>query len=134
MRARLENVVGCEVYNAEAIHPEWEVRAGGSVPLHPKMPPIPVVELSAGHHYVAFAGADPAAKAAGRPWIETSRLFFVEPLGPNRTRFVSRFRCASSDDLVTRLAFGAATIEPTGFAMDRRMLPGVRQRAERTSA
>jgi hypothetical protein len=127
----LENVAGCDVHNAEAIHPEWEVRAGGSVRLHPKMPPIPVVELAPGHHYVAFAGADAAAKAGGRSWLEVSWLFLVEPGGANRTRFISRFRCASSDDLATRLAFGAGTVEPIGFAMDRRMLIGVKDRAER---
>jgi hypothetical protein len=33
--------------------------------------------------------------------------------------------------LATRLAFGPTLIEPVGFAMDRRMLLGVKDRAER---
>jgi hypothetical protein len=63
--------------------------------------------------------------------MEATWLFMVVPLGPRRCRVVSRYRCALSDDLVTRLSFGPALVEPIGFAMDRRMLLGIRRRAER---
>ncbi|HEX8953409.1 MAG TPA: hypothetical protein VF945_16250 [Polyangia bacterium] len=126
----LENLAGCELRNAETVHPEWQHRAGDAFYLHPKMPPMTVVELSPGRHFVAHAG-DPDARAAGRPWVEASWLFLVEPLGIDRCRFVSRYRAASSDDLATRLSFGPALNEPIGFAMDRRMLLGVKARAER---
>jgi hypothetical protein len=43
---------------------------------------------------------------------------------------VSRYRCATSDDLATRLQFGPTFIESVGFAMDRRMLRGIKERAE----
>jgi hypothetical protein len=43
---------------------------------------------------------------------------------------ISRYRCATSDDLATRLQFGPTLIEPVGFAMDRRMLRGIKDRAE----
>ena len=36
------------------------------------------------------------------------------------------------DDLATRLIFGPAIVEPIGFAMDRRMLAGIKERAERS--
>jgi hypothetical protein len=55
----------------------------------------------------------------------------AEPLGPARCRFVSRYRVDCSPDLRTRLEFGPALVEPVGFAMDRRMLLGVKERAER---
>ena len=51
-----------------------------------------------------------------------------------RCRFVSRFRAACSEDLVTRLTYGPAILEPVGFVMDRRMLLGVRQRVETARA
>ncbi len=126
----LENVAGCEVRNAERVHPEWEVKLGDGLRLHPEMPPLPVVGLERGRHWLAFGAADPAAKAAGKPWVETSWLFYLEPLGPSRCRFISRYRTATSDDLATKLAYGVA-IEPIGFAMDRRMLLGVKERVER---
>ena len=71
------------------------------------------------------------AVAAGEPWVAASWLFLVEPLDAGRSRFVSRYRVACSDDLRTRLAFGPALVEPIGFEMDRRMLLGVKARAER---
>lgn len=39
-------------------------------------------------------------------------------------------RQLAPEDLSTRLAYGVA-IEPIGFAMDRRMLLGVKERVER---
>jgi hypothetical protein len=54
------------------------------------------------------------------------------PIGPTRCRFVSRYRVACSNDLTTRLSCGPTFVEAIGFAMDRRMLLGVKQRAEAT--
>lgn len=124
----LENLAGCQVENAEEIHPEWAVEEGGTLSLHPQMPPLTIAAVEPGHWFVASGPADEAARAAGRSWIAVSWLFLVEPLGERRCRFVSRYRCASSDDLATRLQYGPTLLEPVGFAMDRRMLLGVRQR------
>ena len=54
--------------------------------------------------------------------MAASWLFLVEPAGPACCRVISRYRCDTSGDLLTRLQFGPAIIEPVGFAMDRRML------------
>jgi hypothetical protein len=126
----LENLAGCRVRNAETIHPEWEVKTDHGLVLHPATPPLRIVLLERGRHLVAHAPADPSARANGKPWVEASWLFLVEPLGPTRCRFVSRYRVASSNDLITRLSFGPTFVEAIGFAMDRRMLLGVKQRAE----
>lgn len=126
----LENVVGCEVKNAERVHPEWEVKVGDGLKLHPEMPALAVVEVVRGHHWLAHGAPEPAAKADGKPWVDATWLFFLEPLGPSRCRFISRYRTATSDDLAMKLAYGVA-IEPIGFAMDRRMLLGVKERVER---
>ncbi len=126
----LENVAGCGLRNAEAIHPEWELREGDALVLHPKMPPLRVVDVRPGRGLVASAPADEAAREEGRPWAAVTWAFLLEPLGAHRCRFVSRYRCATSDDLATRLSLGPTIVEPIGFAMDRRMLLGVKQRAE----
>jgi hypothetical protein len=127
----LENVARCDLRNAEVIHPEWEVHEGDHVVLHPGVPPLPVVSLVPGRHFVAYAAADARSRASGKPWVEATWGFFVESLGPGRCRFISRYRANSSDDVATRLSFGPTFIEPIGFAMDRRMLLGVKERAER---
>jgi hypothetical protein len=129
----LENLIGCEVRNAETIHPEWEARVGQALVLHPdpKAPRLQIVAVEAGRHVVAFARPDEQARALGKPWATASWLFFLEPLGEKRCRFVSRYRASCSEDLATRLSFGPGLLEPVGFAMDRRMLLGVKDRAER---
>jgi hypothetical protein len=126
----LENIAGCGLRNTETIHPEWEVKEGDGLSVHPRMPRLPIVSLVRGQHFVAYGAPDEAARSAGRPWIAVTWLFLVEPLGDRQCRFVSRYRCASSEDLGTWLAFGPTLIEPVGFAMDRRMLLGVKRRAE----
>ncbi len=84
-----------------------------------------------GRWFVVHGAADAATRTAGRPWVTVSWLFLVEPLGPTRSRLVSRYRVDCSGDLLTRLSFGPLLIEPIGFAMDRGMLLGVKARAER---
>jgi hypothetical protein len=125
----LENLAGCRVRNAEAIHPEWEVRPADGLRLHPRVPPLPIAAIERGRHFVAYVAPDPQAAARGEPWVSASWLFLVEPTGPRRCRLISRYRVATSDDLGTRLGFGPFLIEPVSFEMDRRMLLGVRRRA-----
>jgi hypothetical protein len=132
--AALENMVGCGVRNAERIHPEWQDRRDTELVLHPRAPGLPVVDVAPGRHLVAYAAPDPAAVDGGRPWTAASWLLMVEPLGLSRCRVISRYRSAHSADLRTRLGFGAALLEPIGFAMDRRMLAGIRERSQRIAA
>ena len=75
---------------------------------------------------------DESARAANTPWATVSWLFLIEPLGACRCRFVSRFRSDYSSDFATRLAFGPLFGEPVGFAMDRRMLLGVKALSEQS--
>ena len=126
----LENVAGCSLRNAETVHQEWELREGEALVIHPNVPPLRVVAVDRGRYFVAHAPADARALADGKPWVAASWLFLVEPLGPTRSRFISRYRASCSSDLATRLSFGPAVVEPIGFEMDRRMLLGVKQRAE----
>jgi hypothetical protein len=129
----LENLVGCEVQNAEIVHPEWEAKVGQSLVLHPgpEAPRLPIVGVERGRYVLAFAGEDRQARDAGKPWSAVSWLFFVEPVGERRCRVISRYRAACSDDVATRLAYGPTLLEPVSFVMDRRMLLGIKQRAER---
>jgi hypothetical protein len=126
----LENLAGCRLRNAEAIHPEWAIRESGELLLHPDMPALHVASITPGKWFVAHAPADENARATGKPWAAVSWLFVVEPLDSERCRVISRYRCACSDDLRTRLQLGATLVEPIGFAMDRRMLKGIKERAE----
>jgi hypothetical protein len=129
----LENLVGCDVRNAETLHPEWVAKIGDDFFLHPKTPALKVVELQPGRSLVVYGAPDDAAHAAGKPWVAASWLFFIEPLGDRRCRLVSRYRVAYSDDLTMQLSFGPSLLEPVGFVMDRRMLLGIKARSESSS-
>ena len=63
----LENLVGCAVRDAERVHPEWELREGDDLSLHPSAPPMRVVEVEPGHHFVAHAPPGADAVARGGP-------------------------------------------------------------------
>ncbi len=129
----LENLAGCRLRNAEAIHPELALHEGSPLSLHPEMPPMRVVSFEPGRWIVAHAPADPATRAEGRPWIDASWSFHVEALGEARCRVISRYRVSTSDDVQSLLSYGPALLEPIGFAMDRRMLLGIKQRVERSA-
>jgi len=129
----LENIVGCGLRNADAIHPEWELDRGDKLLLHPKVPALDIVRLERGRYFVAYAPVDEAARKAGKPWAAASWLFELENLPDNRTRLITRYRVTCSPDLATRLALGPALLEPIGFAMDRRLLLGIKDRVERES-
>jgi hypothetical protein len=127
----LENVAGCGVRNAETVHPEWTLHEGDALLLHPNSPPLRIVQIDKGRSIVGYGAPDEAARAAGKPWLAATWTFIVEPLSGGRTRFISRFRSACSDGVATRLMSGPILVEPVGFVMDRRMLLGVKERAER---
>ena len=129
----LENLAGCDVQNADRIVEAWQQPAAGErIALHPRAPGIPIVSIEPGRWLLAHVEGDPTdgAPVAGR-WVSASWLFWLEPLDDGRrTRLISRYRIASSDDLATRAKFGATLVEPIGTTMDRRMLLGIKQRAE----
>ncbi|HVY32249.1 MAG TPA: hypothetical protein VHB79_37185 [Polyangiaceae bacterium] len=127
----LENLAGCSLRNADALHQDWELELGDALRLHPNVPPLRIAQLERGRYFVAHAPLDERARGAGKPWATASWLFEVEPLRSGSCRVLTRYRVACSPDLATRLALGPGLLEPIGFAMDRRMLLGIKQRAER---
>ena len=127
----LENLVGCGLRNADAVHQSWELEQGDELVLHPKAPPLRIVQLERDRFFVAYAPLDEVAHAEGRAWATASWLFALEPLPGGRTRLLTRYRLACSSDVATELALGPTLMDPVGFAMDRRMLLGVKERVER---
>jgi hypothetical protein len=133
----LENVAGCEIQNAARIHAEWqEPKVGEAFFIHPKAPPLTITRCEKDRALIAAAGIDEASGTITRTALEkpstvaVSWAFLLEPTADGGTLLKSRYRCACSDDLATRLQFGPAIIEPVGFAMDRRMLRGIKERVE----
>ncbi|MBN1207153.1 MAG: hypothetical protein JXB05_19870 [Myxococcaceae bacterium] len=132
----LENLAGCDIQNADRIHPEWlAISPGDVLRLHPRMPVIPIVAVEPGRwisaHADSWSTKGETPEASGPERIAASWLFFLEPLPGGRTRFISRFRLAySGEGLRQRVLYGPYLIESIGFVMDRRMLRGLKQRVE----
>jgi uncharacterized protein YndB with AHSA1/START domain len=106
----LENLAGCEMENADRVHPEWQQRdLGETVLLHPAVG-LRVTVFDPGH-------------ALG---LEGWGTFAVEPHGPDRTRLIARGGVRRG---VSAAAYGAL-MEVPHFLMERRMLLGIKERAE----
>ncbi len=106
----LENLVGCQMRNADRIHPEWQERVrGDTLLLHPK----------AGYEIVAL---EPGRALA----LEPGWYFAVEPDGPHASRLIARWRCPKGP---LNTPFGLL-FELPHFIMERKMLLGIKRRAE----
>jgi hypothetical protein len=145
----LENLVGCHIRNADQIHAEWQaLRIGDRFRMHPDVPPLTVLAAEPGRYFLVgnvgvpedVAEVGEALADGPKPTARVTWLFWLEPLGgedggpPQRCRFVSRYRILHGDAVRDRLAWGPTLLEPIGFEMDRRMLLGVKERAERARA
>jgi hypothetical protein len=106
----LENLAGCEMHNADAVHPEWQRREPGQIiPLHP-LQGLPVARFEPGRA-LAFEG-----------W----GTFALEPHGPGCTRLIARGESPRGAAAVT----DALLMEIPHFLMERKMLLGIKERAE----
>lgn len=123
----LENLIGCQIVNADRIHPEWQdPKPGDVVRMHPKAPPIPVSFVHPGYALVLGAQSGPATP--GFPSI--SWAFIVESAGAGRTRLLLRTR-SSFQPTAGQYLTNKYILEPIQFIMERRMMLGIKERAER---
>src|SRR3954447_6022450 len=74
----LENLAGCEMRNADAIHPEWQWRARGETVFLHRLYGLRVERFEPGRTIV----------------LEGWGAFVLEALGPDRTRLIARSRAS----------------------------------------
>ena len=109
----LENLAGCQIRSADRIHPEWQdVKPGDPIGMTPDFG-TEVEAVQPGHALV----------------IKNWGAYIVEPAGDSRTRLIAR---AHVDPGLPSLAY-ALTIEVPHAVMERRMLLGIKERAERAA-
>ena len=117
--AWLENLVGCHMQNADEIVPEWqELKVGDKVWLHPKAPPVEVAAIEPGRAIVL------------KPW----GAFVLQPIDEERTRLIIRSQGDYDPDLrnpLLNFLLWRVVYEPAHFIMERRMLLGIKERAEK---
>ena len=119
--AWLENLVGCHMHNADRIHPEWQdLKVGDEVWLHPKAPPLRVLATEP-EKYIA---------------LEKCWTFYLNPIDEYRTRLIIRGRGDYYPDFNNALLnfiYFRLIFEPAHFIMERKMMLGLKERAEGTT-
>ncbi len=108
----LENLVGCDLHNANRIHPEWQKLEVGDV-----VRPVP-------EGWMGLASTPKWTVTEIEPngvlVLSGFATFVLEPSGPRSTRLVVHGRAPSA----------LAAQEPFSFIMIRRMMLGIKERAE----
>jgi hypothetical protein len=134
----LENLTGCNIHNADKIMPEFQrLEVGDSILMHPKNPnPYKVAAIEPGRSLVLVIRVDAPAGGAFEPGYKAPRTYqnqswvlFLEETGEGTARLISRSRNDYAGGLANTLAFGF--FGPVSLVMDRKMLMGIKQRAEK---
>lgn len=121
--AWLENLLGCDIVNAETIHPEWqELKAGDAVRLAPNFPGIPVAIVEKNRALVLGGKGIPERHIPLVSWA-----FVLVPVSGNATRLLVRWR-SQTPKTVYDLVFSKYLLEPIHFTMERKMMLGIRER------
>jgi hypothetical protein len=124
----LENLVGCDIHSADRIVTEWQdVAVGDEVRLFPDGP-LKVAALEAGRSLVVRGGVPMGNISA--PY-DFTWAFVLRELPDATTRLVVRERYAYSRRWAPLLVEPAAAVS---FVMTRKMLRGIRDRAEHGAA
>jgi hypothetical protein len=119
---RLENLVGCQIRNADRILPEHqEIEVGDKVRLVP--------EGRGGPYFLVTAVEPGRALILGGDDPPTSWGFILEPIDDGATRLVIRYRQQFERTFGNLLGWRVIT-EPISFWMERKMLQGIKARAE----
>ena len=118
---RLENLVGCEMHNADRILPEHQhLEVGDKVRLVPEgRGPFFIVAAIEQRRAIILSGDDPP----------TTWAFILEPIDDHTTRLVIRWRQEYEPNFGNTLMWRVFT-DPITFVMERKMLQGVKARAE----
>ena len=118
---RLENVVGCEMDNADHILPEHQQLAvGDKVRLVPEgRGPFFLVTAIEPGRAIILGGNDPP----------TTWSFVLDPLADHSTRLIIRFRQDFERTTANVVSWRVFT-EPINFWMERKMLQGIKSRVE----
>ncbi len=129
----LENVVGCQMRNADTIIPEFQtLNRGDNVLLHPKVP-MPVARVEPGRaivlNYDSRTGFAASATNKPRNYFQSVWLFCVEPKEGGKSRLIARFRIGYQGSLRDKMAYGYM-MEAVSTTMQKRMLKGIKSRVE----
>ena len=120
---RLENLVGCQMQNADRILPEHQqLEVGDKVRLVPEGRGLYfIVSVIQSGRAIVLGGDDPP----------TTWAFVLELIDENSTRLIIRWRQDYEDTIGNIIEWRGFT-DPITFIMERKMLQGIKDRVETT--
>ncbi|MDR1150879.1 MAG: hypothetical protein LBK72_00135 [Bifidobacteriaceae bacterium] len=124
------NLAGADIHSADAIIPEWQhLAVGDTIAIYPGGDLLEVKALTPPRTLVLFADTTlpPDAADDGAPSFRFSWSFVVEQEGPADARLAVRERYAWDR---AGLTAGLRALQWVSFAMTRKMLRGIKARAE----
>jgi hypothetical protein len=121
----LENLFGLRIHNADRVHSEWQDRAAGD--LVRATPPDWLGGRLGTSLGWTIALVEPQRALVLRNW----GAFVLVPFENGRTRLFVRSKMTGPQIPTWAAALSFATFEPIHFVMERRMLLGIKVRAER---
>ncbi|UCH43636.1 MAG: hypothetical protein JSW16_03600 [Dehalococcoidales bacterium] len=133
----LENLIGCKMHNADEIVPELQhLEVGDNIPMHPSIGnPYKVAVIEPGRALILLIRADmetgntfePTDKIPAK-YQNSSWLFLLDENDDGTTRLISRSRNDWNQSLGNTIFYGL--FGPLTLEMDRKLLLGIKQRAE----
>ena len=125
---RLENLIGCDIHNADRILPEHQnLQVGDQVRIGPREsdPSFDVAAIEPGRAII-LRGDVPGEGAIPTTWIW---IFFLAPIDEKSTRLIIRSRLVYEPKLGNTLMWRVFS-DPIAFVMERCTLKGIKARAE----
>jgi hypothetical protein len=132
--ARSRDGKDCDIHNAKRIVPEWQsLRAGDVLWLHPKAPPLPVLLVEPGRAIVSGGVAEELGDDLSKNIHAGTWAFVLKELDARTTRLLVRIRWHRKPGLLDCI-YNFGVLEPSHFVMERRMMLGIKHRAESLTA
>lgn len=130
----LENLMGLEIHSADRIIPELQdLRVGDAIPIEPEGGGYTAAEIAPNRHLVLFTdatGDSEVDRVFRQANAASTWTFLLKDPEPERTRFVVRWR-ARWDLLRSPASFLIGLVlDPIEFIMERKMMRGIKERAE----
>jgi hypothetical protein len=131
----IENAMGLDIHTADRILPEYQgLKVGDTIPLAPDAFGLPVAILATEqtlvlHGDTRLPGNDEMPPLKPGEYLAASWGFYLIGQADGATRLVERWR-ADYTPTVMNAVFYRAFLEPGAFLMQRKMLLGIKARAE----
>lgn len=122
----LENLAGCDIHSADRINPEWQnLKVGDFVRFGPEgsgYPQMPVYRIEP--NKVLILGGFDKKTGFGNTWV-----FYLNEVDENTSRLIVRSRYDYESSVGNFIVWRVVTA-PLQFLMERKMLSGIKERAE----